>query len=137
MPQFYKRKTSRCYRSIPEVLQKAAEEYKKKGSLRKAAEMFDIDKMTLQRYIEKSKNASNVEMGYKAVSLCHYIFTPEMEEDLAAHVISLANQYHGLSLPKCKELSNKFAAANNLNMPETWQKNKTASKAWWVGFKQR
>lgn len=56
--------------------------------------MFHIDKMTLHRYMKKSKNGSNVGMGYKAVSISHSIFTPAMEKDLAAHIIVLADQYH-------------------------------------------
>ena len=49
----------------------------------------------------------------------------------------LADQYHGLSLHKCKELAYNFAIANNLNVPETWRVNETAGRAWWISFKQR
>ena len=75
MPQFFKRKSNRGYRSSTEALQIAAEECNKGQSLRKAAAMFDLDKITLQRYFKK------VQMDYKNISLSHYVFCPEMEKE--------------------------------------------------------
>ena len=76
-------------------------------------------------------------MGYSSVSLSHSVFPPAMEKDLANHITQLADQYHGLSLPKCKELAYTFAVANNIMVPNLWIANKTAGKGWWKGFKER
>ena len=50
MPQLYKQKTQRSSRSTPELLSLAAEERKKGASLRKVADMFGLDKMTVENY---------------------------------------------------------------------------------------
>ena len=138
MPQFYKPKTHRSTRTTQELLRLAAEEKEKGTSLRKAGEMFDIDKMTLKRYIDKTKaNGSEAKMGYSSVSLAHSIFSPTMEEDLAKHIAHLADQYYGLSLDKCKELAYEFAISNGLNVPDSWISTKKAGRSWWTGFKNR
>ena len=47
-------------------------------------------------------------------------------EDLASHVKSLADQFHGLSLEKCCQLAYEFASANDLTMPAIWTRHKKA-----------
>ena len=51
MPQTYKSKTNRAFRSSLDVLRRVAEEVKNIGSLYKTAANFNIDKMTLSRYV--------------------------------------------------------------------------------------
>ena len=52
MPQHYKRKTDRATRIPADVLQRAADEVQG-TSISKVAASFNIDKMTLSRYIAK------------------------------------------------------------------------------------
>ena len=74
MPQFYKKKTSRSSRTTEDSLKRAADEIKTGMSLRQAAAANDLDKMTLHRYLKKTKVVgSNVQMGYSAVSLSHSV----------------------------------------------------------------
>ena len=125
-------------RSPKETLLLAAKECEKGQSVRKAALMFSLDKMTLHRYIKKAKECGpECAVGYNAVSQAQSIFPPYMEKDLAAHIQQLADQYHGLTLAKCKELAYEFAVQNNLDVPNAWKENKTAGRGWWLGFKQR
>ena len=53
MPQHYKRKTYRATRIPADVLQRAADEVQQGTSISKVAASFNIDKMTLSRYIAK------------------------------------------------------------------------------------
>ena len=76
-------------------------------------------------------------MGYGAVSTAHAIFSEILEKDLASHVSFLADQYHGLSLEKCKELAYEFTVKNKIKVPESWLASKKAGKGWWLGFKKR
>ena len=60
-----------------------------------------------------------------------------MESDLARHIITLADMFHGVSLEKCKELGYEFGLRNKLKLPSSWVENKKAGKSWWLGFKAR
>ena len=138
MPQFYKRKTERCERTQKEKLMMAAKECDNGQSIRKAALMFGLDKMTLYRYLKKvESHGQECIVGYDAVSQSHYILPPKMEKDLAAHIQLLADNYHGLTLIKCKELAYEFAIRNNIKVPNSWQNDKKAGRGWWLGFKSR
>ena len=56
MPSKYKPKTNRKFRSPSDVLEKASKQVSQDGmSYRVAAANFDIDKMTLMRYMKKKK----------------------------------------------------------------------------------
>lgn len=134
MPQFYKRKTARASRTSIEGLHTAAEKVKSGSALRQAASEHGLDKMTLLRFINKSKNdGPDAIMGYSAVSTAHSVFTEEMEKDLASHISTLADQYHGLSLDKCKELAYEFAVHNKITVPDNWLlKKKQEKDGGWV-----
>ena len=135
MPQHYKRKTDRATRIPADVLQRAADEVQQGTSILKAAVSFNIDKMTLSRYIAKCKTQPQPSVGYAAVTLANYIIPTDMESDLAKHIITLADMFHGFSLKKCKELAYEFGLRNKLKLPSSWVKNKKAGKNWWLGFK--
>ena len=137
MPFKYERKTNRCFRSPPDVLKRAAKCVTEKGmSYRKAAANFNVDKMTLMRYMKKKEANSTCTIGYQATILNNQIFSPEVEQQLSSHIVHLADMFFGLSIEKCKELAFQFAAANKLSIPHFWEVNKKAGKEWWKGFKE-
>ena len=105
-------------------------------SYRKAAANFNVNKMTLMRYIKKEANPIYT-IGYQATILNNYIFSPEMEQQLSSHFVHLADMFFGLSVEKCKELAFKFAATNKLFIQHSLEVNKKAGKKWWKGFKKR
>ena len=137
MPQYYKRKTSRATRNTVEALAAAAEKVHGGQSIRKTAEEYGLDKMTLHRFIVKRRNATNAVTGYAAVSEAHFVFTSKMEKDLGDHIKALADMYFGLSMEKCRELAYEFAKQNGVPVPKSWNDNRLAGKAWWLGFKRR
>ena len=135
MPQHYERKTNRATRIPADVLQRAADEVQQGTSIRKAAASFNIDKMTLSCYIAKCKTQPQPSVEYATVTLANYIIPTDMESDLARHIITLADMFHGVSLEKCKELAYEFGLRNKLKLPSSWVENKKAGKSWWLGFK--
>ena len=57
----HKRKTNRCFRSSVDVLKRAAKFVTEEGSsYRKAASDFNVDKITLIRYIKKRRQTQIV-----------------------------------------------------------------------------
>ena len=70
MPFKHKRKTNPCFRSFLDMLKRAAKCVTKEGSsYRKAAANFNVDKMTLIRYIKKKEADPNCVVGYQATAL--------------------------------------------------------------------
>ena len=68
-----KKKTDRATSISADVLQRTADEVQQGTSIRKAAASFNIDKMTLSRYIAKCKTQPQPSMEYAAVTIANYI----------------------------------------------------------------
>jgi len=109
MPTKYVRKTNRSVRSPADVLESAAKQVSDVGlSYQKAADNFDVDKVTLLRYMKKQADP-DCAVGYASTSLRHRIIPADMEKHLARRVSCLADMYYGLPLEKCKQLEDEFA----------------------------
>ena len=132
----YKRKTNRG--SISEdVLKRAAEDVRQGGKIRNIAKDYNINRMTLTRYIKKIQTNPDALFGYNAISNAQTIFPSEMEHDLASHIKILADMFHGLSTAKCRVLAYELAIQNQIKIPPSWLENKKAGMDWWLGFKKR
>jgi len=132
----YKRKTTRG--TTPrDVLQRAAVEIEKGRTIRSVAIEFNVNRMTLKRYITKRAMNPDAVTGYKAVAVNKAVFPFEMENDLANHIKLLADMFHGLSVQKCCTLAYEFALHNKLNIPDSWAKNGKAGTDWWLAFRSR
>ena len=137
MPQFYKRKTDRATKTPADVMQRATNQVEQGHKMRSVAKDFNIDKMTLYRFVKKRKTNPDAIPGYGPVRDAHLVLTPAMEQDMGIHVKLLADQFHGLTLEKCCKLACEFAVRNERNVSEAWTKNGKARKGWWLGFKKR
>ena len=73
------------------------------------------------RFKKKKEANPNCAVGYKSTSIKNRIISPDMEKDLATHIV-----YFGLSLKKCKELAFEYAVKNNVVVPESWIRCKKA-----------
>ncbi|KAK6168029.1 hypothetical protein SNE40_004071 [Patella caerulea] len=141
MPRKYQRKSNR---GAPEdVLRRAMEQVRGGFSIRAAAKDFDISRMTLTRYINKhdGENEQNDDkndvFGYRNCQLKNMIFTQEMETDLAAHIKTLAEQFHGMTRNKCRALIVEYALKNSLIVPNSWKENGMTGEHFWISFKER
>ena len=132
----YKRKTQKG-NVCRDIFEKAMADCILGQSIRFVAKKYDINRMTLKRYIDKKKKNPQIETGYKFLSRVHMVIPYEMEVDLAQHVKTMANMFHGLSILTCCKLAYEFAIKNELQVPDSWKKNKQAGRDWWGGFKKR
>jgi len=132
----YKRKTNRG--STPrDVLQRAAVEVQSGRTVRGVAAEYNINRMTLKRYLTKRTTNPDAVTGYQAVAVSKAVFPPEMEQDLAHHIKLLADMFHGLSVQKCCTLAYHFALHNKLHVPDSWAVNGKAGTDWWLAFRSR
>ena len=52
-------------------------------------------------------------LGYDGVAEAKRILSDGMESELAKHIKNLADQFHGLTTLKCRELAYELAKRNN------------------------
>ena len=52
------------------------------------------------------------------------VFTENMEEELADHIMTPAAMFHCLGVMKCHELAFEFALKINNDMPASWTRDK-------------
>ena len=139
MPRKYQRRSNR---GAPEdVLQRAMEQVRGGCCIHAAAKGFDIARMTLKRYINKhdKENGQNGDkvFGYGNCRLKNMIFSPEIETDLATHIKTLAEQFHGMTRNKCCALIVEYALKNNVAVPNSWKENGMTGEHFWISFKER
>lgn len=75
--------------------------------------------------------------GYDRLSKLKCVFPLQMENGLARHIIHLSNQFHGLSVEKCRALDFEFAKKNAILVPANWERENKAGKDWFYWFKGR
>lgn len=138
MVRNYQRKTERGKTPL-QTFERAYESVKtKEMTLREAATFYEIDKMTLHRFIRR-KDQSNepiVKVGYAKP---RQIFTDQLEVQLKDYLLHCSKIYYGLTPKNIKELAYELAEANRhtVNIPDSWINNKCATAEWFTCFMKR
>ena len=117
----YTRKTERGT-NLP-IIEEAAREVGSGMSVHAAGKKYGVDRMTLTRYVAKGGGS-----GYQGTAAAHKVFDADMEQELADHVKTLANQFHGLTTEKCCQLAFEFAEKKqheNARKLDTRQKSRS------------
>jgi transposase-like protein len=142
MPMFYKPKsTTKVRKKIsPETMEAAVREILEDGvGLRKAALKYEVNKMTLRRYLNKlkCKNTDPSSMAYEPNYRQTQVFTKEEETMLAEYLKKASRLHHGLSTVGCRHLAFQFASRNNKKYPKSWDENQIAGVDWYRSFMKR
>lgn len=137
MVRNYKRKTDRG-KTPPDVLKQAAESVsEQRYSIRMAAEAYNINFMTLFRYVKKLKSGKShleIKTGYAKP---RQIFSDDQENELAEYIKHSSKIFFGLSTTDVKSLAFEYAKENQILMPSNWYENKKSTKDWLLGFLKR
>ena len=108
MPRTYKRKTN--WGSTPlEAPERAASDVKAGKSIRSVKKERNNDRSILRRFIKKREVKEVKAAGYSGTAEARRVFSEEMEKELEDHIKQLADQFHGLTPKKCRELSLELA----------------------------
>ena len=126
----YTRKTERG--TNLSIIEEAAREVGSGMSVRAAGKKYGVDRMTLTRYVAKGGGS-----GYQGTAAAHKVFDADMEQELADHVKTLANQFHGLTTEKCCQLAFEFVEKNNMKMPGSWTRDRKVGVQWFKAFKKK
>lgn len=130
MVRNYKRKTNRAEVN-PDLYKMAANDVvSKKLSLRKAAEKYKLNFMSLQRYIKRD----NQQVGYIRP---RQIFSDELETRLEEYIVNCSRIYYGLTSREVRLLAYEYAVACKIRYPENWNNTKMATEDWLLSFKKR
>lgn len=141
MPRKRVRKTSRGESDLL-LYKNAYEEVKIGTSLRRAAEKYGINYVSLLRY-KRKRDAANkddqdqeetVRMGYVAHNR---VFTDDQERQLSKYLIRCADIYFGLSTKEVRKLAFELTIKYNLKSPSTWIENEMAGEEWFRSFMKR
>lgn len=109
-------------------------------SVRGLAAELNINRTTLQRYVNKYKAAPEDErdtLSYKPNYSVNKVLATELETDLANYIINIANMHHGLTRKQVMKFAYQLAIANNRTVPTSWQENQSAGFDWFYEFKKR
>lgn len=120
--------------------QQAYEELLSGKSLRKAADMFGLNHVSLSRYKKKRESVpgnapvDSVTMGYNSAKK---VFTSAQETEIVAYAIKSADIYFGLSTKDLRQLAYDLTVRYNLDRPASWDTNEIAGVEWFRGFLDR
>lgn len=135
MPFKWKKKTNRVP-APPERMERAVLEVLEGNKLRTTASKYDIDKMTLRRYVKKY-NEFGHETQFSPNFNSSQIFRPEEEKSLANYLLKAAQMNYGLTSKETRKFAYLYAVENNKKIPANWTKNELASYEWLRGFLDR
>lgn len=135
MPFKWKKKTNRVPAS-PERMKRAVLEVLDGKKLRTTASKYNIDKMTLRRYVKKYDEIGN-ETKFSPNFNSSQIFRSDEEESLANYLLKAAQMNYGLSTKETRKFAYLYAVANNKKISANWTKNESASYEWLRGFLDR
>lgn len=139
MPRQRVRKTTRGQSDLS-LYKDAYDEVKTGKSLRKAAEKYGVNYVSLLRYVRKRDEANrkheqdNVHMGYVPHNR---VFNENQERELSKYLIRCADIYFGLSTKGVRKLAYELTVKYNLSRPPTWNKNEMAGEEWFRSFMRR
>lgn len=140
MPQFYKRKEgAKARRSIPsEIMMQACKEVVEgKNTVRASAKKYDIDKTTLSRYVSKFRSNPEDKDSLTSDYQKRKIFSNEEETLLKDYLLKASKLHYGLTRKNVCQLAYEFAAANNKEVPQSWDVKRSAGFDWFRGFMRR
>lgn len=133
MARTYKRKTE--HGNVPkEVFQQASDALTAGTSIRQAALMYNVNFMTLSRFIRKQKEGLPVHVGYKKP---RQLFNDDQEKELGEYIEFSSTIYFGLSTKEIRSLAFECARRNNIDVPANWNDTNMASCDWLAGFSKR
>lgn len=141
MPRKRIRKTLRGESDIT-LYKNAYDEIKLGISLRRAAEKYGVNYVSLLRYKRKIDAANdddheqvqNVSMGYVAHNK---VFNEDQERQLAKYLMRCADIYFGLSTKEVRKIAFELTVKYNLKAPSTWLENEMAGEEWFRSFMKR
>lgn len=135
MPFQWKRKTNRRPAS-PDRMEKAVKEVVGGEKLRTTAKKYDLDKMTLRRYVMKFKEKGN-NIKFSPNLKCSQIFDEDEEKSLAKYLLDAARMNYGLTTTETRKFAYMYAVENGKIVSESWKTNKMATRDWLRGFMLR
>ena len=94
---------------------------KENKSVREASKLFNVDRITLTRFIQRGGIT-----GHESNRDKHIIFSKDQEIELTNHIKDLDDRFHGLSAEQVCQLAHQYSSLNGVVTPKSWTKNKKA-----------
>lgn len=139
MVRTYTKKTTRGIIPTEQFERAAKSVLQEHLSIRDAATRYEVNFMTLHRYMKRKSNlgAENSNKSLVGYATARKIFNNAEEEELAEYTEHSAKIYYGLTTSDLRKFAFQYATANKISVPENWKVNEIASRDWLFGFLKR
>lgn len=87
------------------------------------------------RAVRKIRNGQ--ELDINIASHKNRLFTDEHEKSLELFLKKSSQMFYGLTIEQCRKLFYDMAVTNEINVPESWHKNRTAGEDYYYLFMKR
>lgn len=133
MVRVYKRKSGRGSWSTEDMERALNCVISGRSAIRDVADNFGIPRETVRRRLVELKSGVLLK---KKLGRFDPVFPPELEQELADHIISLQNRFFGMNTRDVRELA--YALAKKNNLPNAFSdETKLAGRDWLDGFRKR
>lgn len=106
-------------------------------SLRKAAELKNVNHITLYRYVKKNNSSDSVVSRMTPNYANRKVFQEEHEKNLKEYIIICSKMCYGLDTIEARRLAYELALHHNLKIPSSWHRKAMAGVDWLYGFRAR
>lgn len=135
MPRQKVKKTDRTPVIDADLKEAVSKVINDKMSIRIVADMYNMKKSTLGRYVKLNKNKPEVEIPTRNVP--NKVFSEKQESELEEYLMEASRMNHGLTTVDTRKLAFQYASALDLNIPNNWVEKQQAGHDWLYGFMQR
>lgn len=135
MVRNYKPKTERKP-SSPSKIKAAVKAVLQGHKIRSTAKVFKVSRTTLTKYLKELKEANPTAViptspTIKKKSFAHRLVIPAtLETSISSYCVEVAQMGYGLTTLKVRELAHEVAVKNNIQVPNSWTRDKMAGLDW-------
>lgn len=109
----------------------------KKFSIRKTAEVFNVSKSLVGRYVNKNKENEATTVTYDPKNAVKGVFTDGEEENLVQYCLKASKFNYGICKKEFLKLAYEYAVILEKSYPSAWDTNKAAGKTFYSYFIKR
>lgn len=135
MPRQKIKKTDRTPVGDADLKEAVSKVINDRMSIRIVADMYNMKKSTLGRYVKLNKNKPEVEIPTRNVP--NKVFSEKEESELEVYLMEASRMNHGLTTVDTRKLAFQYASALGLKIPNNWVEMQQAGPDWLYGFMQR
>lgn len=106
-------------------------------SIRASANKNKVKKSTVANYVKKARENGILKVCFKPDFKTKQVFSDRMEMSMQNYLLKCSAMFYGLTPRATRRLAYEYGLANNIKMPESWERDKSAGPDWLSAFIKR